>query len=127
MLSRYFALKWHRCLPERNQSDEILRAEHLVHDLADMVQILVGDLHKNATGGSEQLAADQQPVSQVGEVRVQAEFPRVAVPGPSPARASVLVVVVLHVPPHERLEVRAELHAVRGVHVDHLHLTAQLS
>jgi hypothetical protein len=49
---------------ERNLRHEILRPEDLVHDLADVVQVLVEDLDEEAAGGGEQLAGDEQPLAQ---------------------------------------------------------------
>ncbi len=91
------------------------------------MQVLIADLHEHAAARREQLAREKQPVAHVGEIRVQAQLPRVAV-GFHHLRLAreVLVVSVRDVAlAHERLEVAAELHAVGRVDVDHLHLAAQ--
>ena len=42
------------------------------------MHILIADLDEDAAGLGEQLAGDDEPVAQVGEVRVDAELPGVA-------------------------------------------------
>ena len=42
------------------------------------MHVLVADLHEDAAGLGEQLAGDDQPVAQVGQVGVDAELPGVA-------------------------------------------------
>ncbi len=89
-----------------------------------MVHVLVADLDKNTAGFGQQFAGEQEPVAQVGEVGVNAEFPRIA------ERAylfrlggQVVVLAVLHVAfVDERLEVGAVFDPIGRVHVDHLHL-----
>ena len=58
---------------------------------------------------------------------MQAQFPGVPVRLDHFRLAGhVFIIVVRHVPlPHKRLEVGPELHAVRRIHINHLHLPAQ--
>ena len=107
--------------------DEAFRPEHLVHDLPDMVQVGVRHLDEDAARRMEQLAGDQQPVADIGQERVDAELPGVAVRLHHLRLAHHVVVgAVGHVAlAHERLEVRAELHRVGRVHVDGLDLAAE--
>jgi len=92
-----------------------------------MVDVFIRDLDKDGAAGGEEVAGEQEAVAQVGQVRVQAELPGVAV-GLDHFRFAghVFVVIVGDVAlADERLEVAAELDAVGRVHVDHLHLAAK--
>lgn len=42
------------------------------------MHILIADLHENAAGLSEQFASDSQSVSQIGQIRMNAELPGIA-------------------------------------------------
>ena len=93
-----------------------------------MVQILIADLHENAAAGRQQFPGQQQPFAHIRQIAMQPEFPGVAV-GLDHLRLAreIVIVVVLHVAfSDKRLEIAAELHAVGRVHVDHLHLAAEV-
>jgi len=65
-------------LSECNQTTKIPRPKHLIHQLPHMVDVLIPDLHKDTAGFMKQLPRQQQPVAEIGEVGVDAEFPGVA-------------------------------------------------
>jgi len=115
------------CCAKRNQAASVFRTEDLLHDLPDVVQVFVADLHEHASARMEQFASEQQAIAEIRQVRVQSEFPRVPVGlDHLGLTRQVRVVVVLHIAfADERLEIRAELHAVGRVDVDHLHLAAE--
>ena len=121
-----FRLKARRGL-KRNLRHEAIRAEHFVHDFAHMMQVGVGHLHENAPRRVQQLARQQKPVAQVRQIRMDAELPCVAVRLHRfrLARQAVVVAVDDIALAHEGLEVRAELHAVRRIDIDRLHLPAE--
>ena len=91
------------------------------------MDVLVADLDEAAAALGEQVPRDDEPVAQVGEVRVDAEFPGVAeCLDLLDLEAGVFELAVLHVAlAGADLPVRAELDAVGRVHVDHLDLAAQ--
>ena len=39
--------KRHRLLPERDDGNKVVSIKDLVHDLPDMVEVLIADLHEN--------------------------------------------------------------------------------
>jgi hypothetical protein len=91
------------------------------------MQILIADLHEDAAGIGEEFAGHRQAVAQVGEVRVDAERPGVAVRLDHFRFAGEVLFTVLHVTLAElRLEVRGELDAVGRVEIDHLHLAREV-
>jgi len=85
------------------------------------MNVLVADLHEDAARVGEQLAAEDEPVTQVRQVRVDAEGPGVPVGLDHLRLAGEVGLLVLHVAPADLgLEVRGEPDAVGRVHVDHL-------
>ena len=92
------------------------------------MNVLVADLDEARARLGQQLARDEQPVAQVGQVGVDPEFPGVAERLDLLGLArSVLELAVLDVAiARGHLPVRAELDAVGRVDVDHLDLAAQL-
>ena len=58
--------------------NEVLAPEHLVQHAPHEMHILIPDLHEDAAGFGEQFAGDDEPVAQIGQVGVDAEFPCVA-------------------------------------------------
>ena len=92
-----------------------------------MVQVLVADLDEDAAAGGEEIAGEKEPIAQIGQVGMQAEFPGIPI-GLDHFRFArhVLVVIMGDIAlADEGLEVAAELHAVGRVHVDHLHLATE--
>ena len=84
------------------------------------MHVLIADLHEDAAGLGEQVAGDDEPVAQVGQVGVDAELPGVA-EGRDLLRLAggVLGLAVLHVAlAGAHLPVGAELDAVGRVEVD---------
>jgi hypothetical protein len=84
----------------------------------------VGYLHKDAAAFGKQFAGQQQPVTQVGKVGVDAQLPGVA-KSPDLLRlgGEVVVLAVLDVALVDKgLEVGAVADAVGRVEIDHLHL-----
>ena len=91
------------------------------------MHILIPDLHENAAALGQQLAGDDQPVAQVGQVGMDAQLPGVA-EGLDLFRLAggVLGLAVLHVAlAGADLPVGAELDAVGRVEVDHLDLALE--
>ena len=68
----------HRCLAKVISRDEILAPKHLIQHAPHQMHILVADLHEDAAGLGQQIAGDDKPVAQIGQIRVDAEFPRIA-------------------------------------------------
>ena len=108
-------------------SNKILRSKHLIHHCSHTVQVLVGDLHKDAARIGEQLAGDNKAVTQVGQVAVDAESPGVTVCLDHFQLAGQVALLIFHIALADlRLEVRGELDPVGRVKVDHLHPTGQI-
>ena len=87
------------------------------------MDVLIGNLHEDGAAFGEQFARQEQPVAQVGEVGVDAQFPGIA-KGADLLRlgGQVFVPAVLHVAlVDEGLEVGAVLDAVGRVDVNHLY------
>ena len=59
--------------------NKILTLKHLIHDTPHPMNILIADLHKDASAVCQQLFDDNQPVAEVGEVGVDTEGPCIAV------------------------------------------------
>ena len=55
----------------------IVLAEHLIHQCAYAVHVLVADLDEDRAGVREQVAGDGEAVAQVGEVTVLTRMPAV--------------------------------------------------
>jgi len=84
----------------------------------------IRDLHEDRAGFVKEFTRQEQPVAQVAQVGVQAQFPGVA-EGFDHFRfgGQVFILAVLHVAlVDERLEVRAVFYAVGRVEINHLHL-----
>lgn len=60
-------------------ASEVLHAEHLVHDLADVMDVLIRNLDEDAARIGKQFSGEKQAVPQVRQVAVDAEGPDVAV------------------------------------------------
>jgi len=87
------------------------------------VQVLVVDLDEDGAAFGEKFPAQKQPVAQVGQVRVNAERPGVAVGFDLLRLVGDVFVLVLHVAAvNAGLEVAGVPDAVGRVYVDHLHL-----
>jgi hypothetical protein len=71
LIGRSGLLKDDRC-------DVILLAKDLIHQLAHVVQVLVADLYEARAAFVQYLPRQQQPIAQVGQVRVDAQLPGVA-------------------------------------------------
>src|SRR3990170_5427243 len=85
--------------PILNLAEKVLAAEHLVHDTADQMDVLITDLDEDRPCLSQQLAGHDESIPQVREVGVDAQLPRVA-EGPYLLRLAgeVLGLPVSHVP-----------------------------
>ena len=135
-----------RGLGERHLSDELVTAEYLVEEAPDEMDILDPNLDKDRTGLRQQLPRHLQAVSQVGEIRVNAELPSISIrthlfglPGEMTPRAAsrhradlfglarrIFHLPVLHVALARRdLPVRPELDAVRRIEIDRLDLALE--
>ena len=92
-----------------------------------MMQIVIGNLHEDGARFGQQFPGQQQPVAQIGQVGMQAQFPGITVSLHHFRLADhFLVLAVGHVAlAHEGLEVGAEFHAIRRIDIEHLHLAAQ--
>lgn len=110
-----------------NKRTEILLPEHLIHQCADAVHVLVPDLHEDAAAVGEKIVRHGQTVAQVGEIGVDAVAPRVAEGAHLLWLArDVVLRAVLHVAARGApLEVRVEPDAIGRVEIDALHLAAQ--
>ena len=84
------------------------------------------DLYKDAAGVLEQFARNNNPFPQVGEVGVDAEFPRVAISvNLFHFAGKVFLGVADTFFENVGLEIGAEVDPVRRIHVDHLDLSCQ--
>ena len=95
----------------RNRSDPVFRAEHVVKHHRAPVNVDVPDLHEEATRLGQELTGERSGVANGIKIRVDATIVGVD------ERASGESVVP---------ELRVEVHAVRGVKVDHLNRPAQM-
>ncbi len=112
------------CFREAHDCNEVLDSEHLIHQRPNTVYVLIADLDEARPALMQKLPGEKEAVAQVGQVRVDAEFPSVA-EGPDHLRllGQVVVLAVLDVAlVDEGLEVAAVADAIRRVDVDHLHL-----
>ena len=91
------------------------------------MDVLIANLDEARTGFGEQVLGNHEPITEIGQVGVDAEFPRVAEGFDLLHLAGgILDLAVLDVAlPRGYLPVAAELDAVRGIDVDHLDLAAQ--
>ena len=88
-----------------------------------MMHILITDLHEHAPALAQQLPGQQQPIPQIGEIRMNAQLPGIP-EGPDLLRLAgeVLVLAILHVPLiHKGLEIAAVAYAIGRIDIDHLH------
>ncbi len=122
-LFKDFCSQRHCFLTERHHRHKILPSKHLIHQAPHQVQVLVVDLYEDAAAFGQQFARQQQAVAQVGQIRVDAQLPGVAVGFDLFRFVGEVFVLVLHVAAVEaRLEVAGVPDAVGRVDVDHLHL-----
>src|SRR5262245_46464671 len=63
---------------EGNLGYKILTSEHFVQDRAEQMDILLSNLHKEASTLGQQIARHDQSIAQIGEVGVNPQLPRVA-------------------------------------------------
>ena len=113
-------------LLESDLATKILRAEDLIHDSRTWWRFSSLIWTKTLPLGAA-VARKQEAVAQICQVRVQSQFPGIAI-GLHHLRLArhVRIVVVRHIAfADERLKVGAEFHPVRRVDVDHLHLAAE--
>jgi hypothetical protein len=65
------------CLSHGNDGDRISATEHLIHDRAQEVYVLVTDLHENTSTLHENVAGKSQSFPKIRQVRMDAELPGV--------------------------------------------------
>src|SRR5437867_7437207 len=91
------------------------------------MDILIADLYETRSTLMQKFARQQQAVTKISQVRMDAQFPCIS-EGTDHLRflSQIFVLPVFYITPvNERLEVGAVPDAVRRVYVDHLHLTGQ--
>ena len=58
---------------------KVIVTKYLIHQTSDTMDIFIADLHKDAARIREKLLGDFKSVSQVSEIRVNTERPRIAI------------------------------------------------